>query len=326
MKRTPWRTKPELDQMGFKQIYGNFGPSIRDYERRSKRATIIGGAPSAWFRYERSGLWQGPDGRLPRISNILWNGKVIDGRELSGRIQSMLPEIRVRFKGQPPPSQTETSFSAVNIQPSFNMETIEPKLGVDLSGMKTESISQGKFSFDLSDSGGKKAILVAADGKERSGLPQEADIQVGEDPTSVIFLHAAARPATNKESFRLIYDPEDTADMLGWYEVVYEDGFVTTVPIRYGVNIAEWNWQKRESAHDYVYGADAVNLSGAEGNPITFFAFEWVNPRLGKVIKEIRLKGTTGFRGGDSDFINDFGPVIPNNGVILKAISITKKR
>lgn len=316
----------QLDQMGFKQIYGNFGPSIRDYERRSKRATIIGGAPSAWFATNEVGFGKDLMADFLGSSNILWNGKVIDGRELSGRIQSMLPEIRVRFKGQPPPSQTETSFSAVNIQPSFNMETIEPKLGVDLSGMKTESISQGKFSFDLSDSGGKKAILVAADGKERSGLPQEADIQVGEDPTSVIFLHAAARPATNKESFRLIYDPEDTADMLGWYEVVYEDGFVTTVPIRYGVNIAEWNWQKRESAHDYVYGADAVNLSGAEGNPITFFAFEWVNPRLGKVIKEIRLKGTTGFRGGDSDFINDFGPVIPNNGVILKAISITKKR
>ena len=167
---------------------------------------------------------------------------------------------------------------------------------------------------------------MAADGKERSGLPQEADIHVGEDPTSVIFLHAAARPATNKESFRLIYDQQDTADMLGWYEVVYEDGFVTTIPIRYGVNIAEWNWEKRDSSHDYAYDADAVPVGGAEGNAITFFAFEWVNPRLGKVIKEIRLKGTTGFRGGDADFINDFGPVIPNNGVILKAVTVVRKR
>ena len=162
--------------------------------------------------------------------------------------------------------------------------------------------------------------------KEAAACAKEADIKIGEDATSLIFLHAAAKPATNKESFRLIYDPEDTADMLGWYEVVYEDGFVTTIPIRYGVNIAEWNWEKRDSSHDYAYGADAVSVGGSESNPITFFAFEWVNPRLGKVIKEVRLKGTTGFRGGDPGWINDFGPTIPNNGVILKAISFVRKR
>jgi hypothetical protein len=61
-------------------------------------------------------------------------------------------------------------------------------------------------------------------------------------------------------------------------------------------------------------------------NPITFFALEWKNPRLGKKIEEIRLKGTTGFRGGDPDFTNNFGPVIPANAVLLKAISIVKKR
>jgi hypothetical protein len=124
----------------------------------------------------------------------------------------------------------------------------------------------------------------------------------------------------------LIYDPEDTADMLGWYEIVYEDGFVTTVPIRYGVNISEWNWERRDSSHDYAYQADAVSVGGSESNPITFFAFEWANPRLGKVIKEVRLKGTTGFRGGDPGWVNDFGPAIPDNGVILKAISFVRKR
>ena len=206
------------------------------------------------------------------------------------------------------------------------MGTTEPKLSVDLSGMKTGSISLGKVSFDLSDSGEKKAILAAADGKESSGLPKEADIKIGQDVTGLIFLHAAAKPATNKESFRLIYDPEDTADMLGWYEIVYEDGFVTVIPIRYGVNIAEWSWEKRDSSHDYAYGADAVSLGALESNSITFFAFEWTNPRLGKVIKEVRLRGTTGFRGGDPGWINDFGPTIPDNGVILKAISVVRKR
>jgi hypothetical protein len=69
-----------------------------------------------------------------------------------------------------------------------------------------------------------------------------------------------------------------------------------------------------------------VLVGGTADNRITFFVFEWKNPRLGKVIKEVRLKGTTGFRGGSPDFINDYGPVISNNAVILKAISVVKKR
>ena len=59
---------------------------------------------------------------------------------------------------------------------------------------------------------------------------------------------------------------------------------------------------------------------------ITFFAYEWINPRRGKVIHEIRLKGTTRFRGGSGDFNNDWGPVIASNAVILAALSVVKKR
>jgi hypothetical protein len=126
--------------------------------------------------------------------------------------------------------------------------------------------------------------------------------------------------------FRVLWDTPDTADLLGWYEVVYEDGFTTSIPIRYGVNIQEWNWDKRQSFRDYCYGADTVHVGGTEDNRITFFVFEWKNPRLGKVVKEVRLRGTVGFRGASPDFINDYGPVIPNNAVILKAISVVKKR
>jgi hypothetical protein len=59
---------------------------------------------------------------------------------------------------------------------------------------------------------------------------------------------------------------------------------------------------------------------------VTFFAYEWINPRLGKVVQEIRLKGTTSFRGGSDDFNNEMGPVIASNAVILAALSVVKKR
>jgi hypothetical protein len=221
---------------------------------------------------------------------------------------------------------TEASSEPVPISASFNFGTVNAGLGIDLTGMTTGSARLGKFPFDLAANQSKGVAIVGTDGDRKTGLPREVSVRIGVDATSLVFLHASARPATNKESFRLLFDQDDTADMLGWYEVVYEDGFVTTIPIRYGVNIAEWNWAKRTSAHDYCYGADAVALGGAGGDAITFFAFEWKNPRLGKRIEEIRLKGTTGFRGGDPDFTNNFGPVIPSNAVMLKAISVVKKR
>ena len=87
----------------------------------------------------------------------------------------------------------------------------------------------------------------------------------------------------------------DSADVLGWYEIVYEDRYTETVPIRYGVNIAEWDWRSRDSDWDYVYGADPVLISERGPKQISMFAFEWVNTRPGKVIAEVRLKGTAGF-------------------------------
>lgn len=317
----------ELDQMGFQQIYGNFTASIRDYDARRKRATILGGAPSAWFATNEAGFGKELLSDLLGCTSILWSSRVIPAKELSATVQAMAPEIRVAWRGQPPPSQTEPSVVPVNIAASFNMPNVEKKLDVDLTGIATGPAALGKLSFQLPASGANTAILVAAEGKESTGLAKEVSgIPVGEDATSLIFLHASAKPAFNRESYRLIWDQDDTADLLGWYEVVYEDGFVITVPIRYGVNIQEWNWDKRTSAQDYCYGADAVPLGGADGNRITFFAYEWTNPRLGKVIKEVRLKGTTGFRGAPRGFTDDYGPPIANNGVILKAISIVKRR
>ena len=316
----------QLESMGFEQVFGNFTPDMKNYARRIQRKTILGGAPSAWFATNEAGFGKDLLSDFLGCASMLWRGDSMDGAKVSGIVQELVPEIRARFQGEEPPSMTEAGAVPVPIGARFNHGAVEAGLDVVLTGMKTGAVRLGKVDFDLASNQTKIVAITGTDGAKQTGLPREVSVKVGIDATSLIFLHASARPATNKESFRLLFDQDDTADMLGWYEVVYEDGFVTTIPIRYGVNIAEWNWAKRTSAHDYCYGADAVPLGGAVDNPITFFAFEWKNPRLGKKIEEIRLKGTTGFRGGDSDFTNNFGPVIPGNAVMLKAVSVVKKR
>jgi hypothetical protein len=315
-----------LDEMGFRQIYGNFDPSIRGYELRKKRSTLLGGAPSAWFATSEFGFGKDLIADFVGCSNILWSGAVIGPKELSGIVQGMLPEIRVRLRGAVPPSQTEPAISPINMASSFNAGPLLPALRVDLSAMTNGTLNFGNVPFGSPGNAERTAAVVGTEGAGRTGLPKEVVVSIAKDATSLLFLHAAARPAANKEMFRVLWDMPDTADLLGWYEVVYEDGFTTSIPIRYGVNIAEWNWNKRQSFRDYCYDADAVAAGGKADKLITFFVFEWKNPRLGKVIKEIRLRGTTGFRGGSPDFTNDYGPVIPNNAVILKAITVVKNR
>ncbi len=339
-----WRDEPKgpslnaehneatLDQMGFQQIYGNFEPTIKNYETRKKRASLLGGAPSAWFATNEFGFGKELMSTFLGCSNILWTGEVLEPDDLTARVQSMLPAIRAQLSGITPPSQTETSIVPVDISSKFNHGNKVPVLGTDLSGARIGTIQLNNVPFDLKVTDGKHSIVVGTDGKEATGLPKVVTgIPIGAAPTSLLFLHASAHPAANRESFRLIWDQADTADLLGWYEIVYQDGFVTTIPIRYGVNILECNGNRNIPSNDfyqggYCYGADPLPIGDGANNPITFFAFEWINPRLGKVVNEIRLKGTTGFRGAHKGFVNDWGPVIESNAVILKAISLVQKR
>ena len=50
-----------------------------------------------------------------------------------------------------------------------------------------------------------------------------------------------------------------------------------------------------------------------------FYAYEWKNPRMGKTIKYITLKGSNSFK-------NYANKPIPENAIILLAINYTKKR
>jgi hypothetical protein len=318
-----------LEGMGFQQIFGNFDNNIENYETRKKRRTLLGGAPSAWSATNEIGFGKDLMSVFLGCSRMLWTGQTTPAKNLSGRVQSLIPAIRPLLSGVIPPTLTEASSSIVpiDISNAFNLAGSIPKFGLDLGTITSGMVRLNNISFNLKSAAGKRAIVVGTVGTDDPGLPREVTgIGVGEAPLSLIFLHACARPALNRESFRLIWDQQDTSDLLGFYEIVNEDGFITTIPVRYGVNILESNWEQRTSANDYCYDADALVISKPEKDSFTAFAYEWINPRIGKTVREVRLKGTNGFRGGSLDYNNDLGPVIESNAVILLALTLVKGR
>jgi len=138
-----------------------------------------------------------------------------------------------------------------------------------------------------------------------------ASVAVNADASSLIFRHAAARAGRNDWSHRYVYNIDDTADLLGHYEVVYEDGFVATVAVRYGINILERDGPAANQVRTYCYLCDPA--------PGGSFDFEWRNPRFGKVIREVRLKQASGFR-------RPFNRPAGGNEILWTGLSHVEKR
>jgi hypothetical protein len=61
------------------------------------------------------------------------------------------------------------------------------------------------------------------------------------------------------------------------------------MPVRYAVNILEAGWRRQHHPESIAYEAALVD-SGDSGRAL--FAYEWINPRFGKPVKEIRLRRT----------------------------------
>ncbi len=320
----------QLHDLGFRQVYGNMEPYVENYSQRSARPTILGGAPSLWAATTEYNLSKDFLFSVLGCSALLWSNESFSNNDLYQTTQKMMPAARSRLVGSAAPSQTDAKVTPVDLSFSLNAPAHLPAFDVDLREVAQRRITSGTLVFDLpgpNPATGHACVIVGTQGTEINPLPREAQgIKIQQDVTSLIFLHACARAATNKETFRVIWDESDSADLLGWYEVVYEDALPEIIPIRYGVNILEWNWSKGQPPTTYCHAVDELVCGHTSNGPITFFAFEWINLRLGKVVEEVRLRGSRRFRGAVAGFENNFGSVIPSNAVILKAVSFVPRR
>ena len=310
----------ELADFGFHQVYGNMTPEIQDYSSRSKRKGVLGGAPSSWaattdFNFGKDMLYD-----ILGCANLLWSPHPQLPGEISEKVQRVVPDFRRRVSMELWPSEDDP-VTPLDISAQLNAPAGKNKVaGVNFASLQVGRVLAGAKPFNLAnpaEHGGKNAIVIACGGQQAAR--GTTAIPLGDDVSSVLFLHAASQPAQNFPAYRETWDNADTADLLGFYHFVYEDGLVETAPIRYAVNILEAGWGKSHQPRNIAWQADLVDCGKPPAEPITFFAYEWVNPRFGKQIKEIRLEGISGFK--------DFrGKTLPDNSIILLAASVVKKR
>jgi hypothetical protein len=237
--------------------------------------------------------------------------------------EPMVNEINFRFRGKFLPSEAGSKVLPVSIASGSNSGLSEGIVSLNGRKLLTGNIKSGNYNFDLSPPGTDPKAIVVVTLKDQQGPVTAGAIPLGKDVNSLIFLHACTAEGSNKKAYDMIYNFEETAELLGWYEVVYEDGFIETIPIRYGLNILDWNWKQRIKANpspevkssqsQYAYNAGAINCSAGNSDPVTFFSYEWVNPRPGKPVKEINLK--SGRIGRHKE-----------NAIVLLGLSVTEKK
>jgi hypothetical protein len=290
----------QLSEWGFQQVYGNMTPGIPNYAARSTRKGVIGGAPSSWAATTPLNFGKDLVDQFLGCASMLWARESLDPPALRSVLDREMPRIAESFRGKVPWSALSEPVVPVALPAGA-----APPAEFRMPELKPGKVEAGKYTFDV----GK--LLYAATRKQ-GGVDASPAIEINRDASSLVFLHASAARGVSRMAYALPHDFDDTADLLGWYEVVYEDGYVITVPVRSEVNILEWN--RRPDSAAYAFEASPVDL----GNAVTFYAWEWTNPRLGKAIREVRLNGTSGFRRYDGTPIS--------NGIILAGVSYVPKR
>jgi len=332
----------ELYKFGFTQIYGNFTAAISSWDERIKKVDMIGGAPSAWASTNEFNF--GKDLVLDFLgcANLLWSTHTLNQTDLGEIVREIVPVVRSGFRGQRIPSEDGDPVVAVDITKNMNLSADTKVFGIKLNSLKSGEVGSGTKVFNLAgkaQQSGNRLISAGAAGKGKNPLPNAVKgITINDDVSSLIFLHACAIPSVNQKAYFNIPNFFDSADLLGWYEIVYEDGYKEIVPIQYGVNILEWNpggdksLDMREGdtgspQSAYCYEADPVACStDMKTSPVTFFAFEWVNNRFGKVIKEVNLYGSVNYQGTQQDYGKVVTEPVESNAIILAGISKVVKR
>jgi hypothetical protein len=284
----------QLSEFGFKQVYGNLRADIADWNERKNIKGVLGGAPSSWAATMEKNI--GKDQLIDFLgaASLLWSKSSLSQKDLVFEIEPLINEVYQNLSGKILPGDLGSQIAPIDLSSAFNSSLQEATGDLKTDSILSGDVQVGNQIFQINSSKNKNVVIVDQDKKMQSA------IAINKDVNSLIFLHACTREAINNKAYGMIYNFDDTADPLGYYEVVYDDGMVEIIPVRYGVNVLDWNWRQRISGNEkakakysqnqYAYNARAVNCSKDSSRAITFFSYEWQNPRFGKKIKEVNLK------------------------------------
>jgi len=236
----------QLSDFGFTQVFGNMRANINDWEKRSVTKGILGGAPSSWAATTETNLGKDQLMDFLGCSNLLWSEEYLPFEKLVFVAEPLISGINYRFSGNMMPSDAGSKVIPLDISDFCNSARSGGTHGIRESGLISGMVGSGNKIFNIQDHPGSNGKAVIVNTSKDQTLPRSSQaIPVDKDVNSILFLHASATEAVNRKAYSSIFNFDETADLLGWYEIRYADGFLLTVPLRYGINILDTGWYRR---------------------------------------------------------------------------------
>jgi hypothetical protein len=127
---------------------------------------------------------------------------------------------------------------------------------------------------------------VVMKGDDGDGMPEQVSVAVGRRVHAMHLLHALSSPYD--EQRWLVPDRLQSKPQVAAYRVVYEDGEVAEIPVRYRHNAMPWNAPVGANASRVAWQG-----SDARGRLVRLHHAAWVNPRPEATVARVDVVGGT---------------------------------
>ena len=299
----------ELASRGWQFMYGNFaGTRFPDWAQRSAQSACLGGEVSSWCAIEEFELGRQHFVGATYSINMFWSKHWPSRERAMKMVAGVLPEVRQRMSPIDIPSAVVRArrFRPLRIASAANAGLKEGTW--DLSGLVGGRMVSNGLPVRLPSGRGKAAVVVSRPG-EKSPYPLTVEgIPVKGAYGSLVFLQVAARAGRRPvHAGDATFFPRDSADPLGAYEIIYENGQKDLAVIRYGENVGAWD----EGLSATFYHARSI-LAGRlpDGRPLVLWGLEWINPRPEVPIARVNMFGIRGRTRAGQPYIEGVYPIL----------------
>lgn len=280
-------------RLNWRFIIGNLaGSEEKDWRARVARFGARGGEVSSWGAFEEYVLGRLQVPEAVYSANLLWSVQDPTKEDALEHVGQLLAGVRGLVSSRPPPSfgADPMRLSVLDIVSGFNHAPAGD--GWDLSGLEPGRHYVEGLPYAIAEParwGGRSAVLVA---RRPGDAPTRAELPIRGRFASLVFVQSATgegRPGVHAGD--QTHFPRESAELLGFYEIRYEDGLLQAHEIRYDESVGAWNAGLRLP---FYFARPLVAGVLPDGRAAVVWASEWTNPRPDVPIASVALVGSTG--------------------------------
>jgi hypothetical protein len=252
----------------------------------------MGGEVSSWGAFEEFTLGKLQIPEAAYSANLLWSVHDLKKEDALDHVGHLLPEVRGHLAARPVPSfgADPMRLEVLDLASAFNHAPQGE--GWDLSGLRSGRHYVLGLPYAIADPalwGGRSTVVV---GRRPGAEPTRAEIPIRGRWASLVFVQSATgdgRPSIHAGD--QTHFPRESSELLGFYEIRFDDGLALTHEIRYEETVGRWN---RGLALPFYFARPLVAGTLPDGRAAVVWASEWANPRPDVPIASVALVGAPG--------------------------------